>query len=723
MLQRQKWQDLLLLLSNTCNFRLTANNQAWSVFNKKIVLKYKQGSFLLKLLSLTGLLLCSRLAFAQPTTLPGANRKDTAQSKTNTGKWKDEEAAIIYEQLNSSKKYIPDSTLHNFQRRPFMPAWERDMGNQGSPVNNLAFTPEYRVGPTLGYHIFDAYRFQPDSLRYYSTSRPYSVFTYMLGSKLEQMAGIMHTQNIRPNWNIMVEYRKVNSPGFYKIQRNNHDNFALSTNYKSLNKHYLLYGGMVYNKEQHDENGGIVNDSELNDLNYVDRRTVDVAYQNSQYSTSRSTVTNMQRDFGILLQQSYVWGPTDTTYNADSTGYTFQLKPRFSITHKLQLSTEKHVYKDLAPDSLHYLDLFVAPFSTSGSSYYVSGGDSVVTEQKWFWVDNKFMFNGFIGNDSNQLKFSAGAGNRYDEFISTPAYQVGTDRSKLISNYLTGEIRKELLKPGEWEYAARAIFYATGDYAGNFDLNAAIGKEFKKEIIGFKAGFQQLLGSAPFSYAHYENIYTDNTYQFKKESTTLLYATLTSRKYHFSGGVRNYILDNYIYIDQNRTPAQYNIAFNVSHVWVNKMFHLGNFIIDNELIYQQVVDNAPVNIPQLMGRHQFSYERAMFKRALKIATGVEVRYNSSYHPAGYDVQLNRFYYLNQFYVDNTPELSVFLNFRVKHFRAFIMADRVQQLFARNTILYLGNPTYNFFGTGTNYTSVYASPNFCLRFGFSWVMIN
>jgi len=222
-------------------------------------------------------------------------------NKSNTSKWKDEEAKISYEKLNSARTYIPDTSLHTFQRPRFTQPWYRDLGNLGSPVNNLLFTPQDRVGPTLGYHVFDVYRFNVDSLGFYNTTRPYSVFTYQLGSKLEQCAGLMHTQNIKPNWNFAVEYRKTNSPGFYKQQRTNNDNASFSTNYKSLNKHYTLYAAMVYNKEQNDENGGLVNYSELASPVYTDRKTVDAVYQNSAYSLTRSPVSNLLRDFTFLL--------------------------------------------------------------------------------------------------------------------------------------------------------------------------------------------------------------------------------------------------------------------------------------------------------------------------------------------------------------------------------------------------------------------------------------
>jgi len=671
----------------------------------------------------------------QPGSIGNTQRRDTTANKSNTNKWKEEEAQITYQKLNSARIYTPDTELHTFQREPFSNFGYRDMGNLGSPINNLFFTPEYRVGPTLGYHIFDTYRYIVDSLNFYNTKRPYSVFTYHLGSKLEQIASIMHTQNIKPNWNVAAGYRKINSPGYYKVERNNHDNAYLTTNYKSLNKHYELNAAIVYNKEQHDENGGIANDSELSDPNYTDRRTVDVAYQNDQYSITRSSVSNMQRDFTVMLQQSYVLGRTDTTYNADSTQYTYHLVKRFSVTHKLELSTEKHVYKDLTPDSLRYTTLFQQGFGSNNYSYFIAGQDSVFTQQKWFWVDNKFLLNGYIGKEDKQLGFSAGIGNRYDEFISTPVrsimqdslprivYSQGTDRSSLFSNYLVGEIKKEALSPGQWEYGATASLFLTGADAGDFVFNAALGKELKNDIGSFAAGFQQQLNDAPYSYTNYENMDTSRFFSFNKESVTMLHADLDFRFLRLSCGVKNYVIDNYIYINQNEVPAQYSTAFTVTQLWARKVFKAGNFYLDNELAYQQLPSNAPVNIPALMGRHQLSYEKALFNSALKIATGIEVRYHTNYYAAGYDALLNRFFYQNTSKINNPAEVSVFLNFRVKRFRAFIIGDQLQQLISRNIITNVGTPLLDFNGTGNNYTPVYAAPDAMIRFGFSWVLVN
>jgi putative beta-barrel porin len=702
-------------------------------------LKFILAKYSVCLVLVMGLLLCGTKSFGQ---LPPANPmtasktvKDT--SKTNTDKWKDEAVNITYEKLNSAKTYIPDSALHSYHRLPFVQPWYRDLGNVGSPVNNLFFTPENRLGPTLGYHVFDVYRFNPEDLDYFTTSRPYSVFTYELGSKLEQTAGLMHTQNVKPNWNFAFDYRKTNSPGFYQVQRNNHDNVNLTTNYKSLDKHYSLYAAVVYNKEQHDENGGIL-DSELTS-GYSDRKTIDAAFQDPTYSTTRSSVSNVQRDFTLLLKHSYVFGKTDTTYSTDSTKYTYKVKPVFGLTHKMEVSTEKHTFKDVAPDSLRYTNLFQQSFINNGSGYYAIGGDSVITQQKWFWIDNQVLLNGFVGNADHPLQFSAGLGNRYDQFISQPefgivSYDTGhhpiygltADKSSIVSNYVVGEIKKEAMHPGEWEYGANTKFFLTGQDAGNFVLNASMGRELKNNTGSFVIGFQQQVNSAPYAYTHYENNYTSQTYNYlNTESVSLLYASIESPRYLLSGGVRNYVIGNYIYLNDSEKPAQYTIPFSITQAWIRKTFRVGVFFLDNEVVYQQIPVNAPVNIPAVMGRHQLSYERSLFKRALKVAAGVEVRYNTAYHPAGYDAILNRFFYQNAAYYGNMPEASVFFNFRIKRFRAFIIGDNLQQLITHNnTVLFVGNPVTNLtaYIPGT-FTPVYAAPDALIRFGFTWVMVN
>jgi len=629
-----------------------------------------------------------------PVTLQNTPQRDTS-NKTNTNQWRDEQARVIIKKLYSEQELNPDTFIHTFHRRPFLQPWLRDLGNLGSPATNLLFTSEYRNGPTLGYHSFDPYRFDADSLLYYNTTRPYSSFTYQLGSRAEQMADILHTQNITPSWNFAARYRKINSPGNYKIQRTNHDLGNLTTNYASRDQHYALNAALVYNKLQNDENGGILADSFLTDEGFGDRRTIPVKFQNDAYSIRRSPVTNMQRNFSALLFHSYTVGRTDTTYNEDSTQYSYRLTPRFRVSHRFELNTEKYQFKDIRPDSLRYAGFFNQKFAAR---------DSVFTEQKWFYFDNSILLNGFLGKEG-QLQFAAGFGNRFDRFRTE--FATGADRTDIISNYLTGEIKKEASQPGQWFYNANAKLFLTGDAAGNFLVKANIGKDINSKIGIISAGFEQQLNNAPYAYTLYQNAYYRQVRNYDKEAVTQLHGSIQNDFLKLSLGIRNYLIANYIYLNEQQAFDQYSNAFNVSQLWARKMFVYGIWVLDNELIYQQKTGNAPVNVPAVMGRHQLSVETRLFGNMLKIATGVDVRWHTAYEPSGYSPFFNRFYYQSAYRVSNAPETAVFFNFKVKNFRAYVMGDQLQSFFARNPIIAPG----------------FATQDAMIRFGFNWVMIN
>lgn len=630
-----------------------------------------------------------------PVTLDNAPQNDTASS-TNTSNWKTENISIHYQQRDRHKRLYPDTSIHFFHRRPYSQPFYSYTGNSGSPALSLLFMPEDRMGPTLGYHVFDVYRYRVDSLGYYNTTHPYTVCTYQLGSKTEQLAHILHTRNIHARWNITAQYQKINSPGYYKSQRTNHDNTSLSTSYMSRNLRYKLYGALVYNKFQNDENGGIISDSFLTNANFIDRKTIPVAFQNDAYSLRRSAVTNMHREFSVALWHHLTFGKTDTLYNDDSTQYYLAVVPRFRLSHHIRMGSEKYQYKDLRPDSLRYSGFFQHAFVP---------GDSVFMEQKWFYTDNELALHGFLGAYGKQLQFSAGAGLRTDLFQTQ--HPLSSQKEMMTSNYLIGSIKKEALTEKEWDYEAKAKFYVVGPAAGNFRLEAHIGKEINKNAGRLQAGFRQELNRAPYNYTFYANDYYTRVKSYNPETITRIFGNWSLPVYSLDVSFTNYIISNYYYINEQQLPDQLANTFSITQLGLHKLFRMGRWVLDNELLWQQQTAGAPVNIPALSGRHQLSLETYIFRRALKIATGVDVRYHTAFTAPGYSPFLNRYFYQTTYQAENLPEMALFFNFHVKRMRMYIMGDQLQQMFSKNTIYVLGYPYQNAM----------------IRFGFTWAMIN
>ncbi len=610
--------------------------------------------------------------------------------------WKDEQAKIYFNTLNSAVARYPDSSLSRFHRfHPRQPWWGNDLGNYGTAARNLFFSPLMQTGPSLGYHIYDVYLLTLDSLAFYNTTRPYSDFSFMLGSKNEQHVSLLHTQNITPRWNFATGIRYITSEGFFRQQKSNCLSGSFNTNYQSKNQRYYVAAAFVYNRLKQNENGGIVADSLLKNSFYSDRQLIDVNLPPNNGSVN-SAVQNIFRSYDLYIQNNYSLGNSDTLYNSDSTSRQIQFTPRFRLKHELRIHSEKHFYNDLLPETERY--------SPIAGNIGFADQDSVFGIQDWLYVDNKFSLNGFLGKRSELVLIEAGIGNRVDRFSAN--YRAPEkDAESTVGNYIFGEIKKEAFRSGQWSYSAMGQFYFTGQALGNFKIDAHVGKDLGKWGI-LSAGINQVLSNAPYAWTNFKTNYFQRTSELDKTSITKIWGQVVLEKLRLKLASNNYLLANYLYYGNNLTPQQYSTAFSILQIYGSKEFRLGIFSLDNEIVWQQAGTNAPIHIPMLMLRHKLGIETFMFKKALHIATGIEVRYTTNYYADGYTPYFNQFYYQDAYRINNKPEGLVYFNFKVKSFRAFVMADYLQQFFTDNI-----------------YAPGYPAPNPVFRFGFNWILIN
>jgi hypothetical protein len=667
--------------------------------------RYNSVFFLLLLLfSLPGTL---RAQVMNPNTLdPTAQQnnmfnqgKDSSIMKSATN-WKDEQAKIYYNYLNSAVARYPDSSLNRFHRyQPVQPWWGKDLGNYGTAVRNQFFTPATAPGLSLGYHIYDMYRLHLDSLAFYNTTRPYSSFSFMLGSKSEQHVEILHTQNITPGWNFAAKVRYITSQGFYLRQKANGISGSFSTNYQSKNQRYYMAAGFIYNRNKQEENGGILADSFLTSSDYADRERIPVKLPPVTIGSTTAAVTNILRQYDFYLQNNYSFGNTDTLYTKDSTGITYQFTPRFRIKHQLQLHSERHIYRDMGSDavadSIRYQ--FIDTFRLRSS-------DSIYGVQDWFYVDNKFSLNGFLGKKKELVQIEAGIANRVDQFSTS--YVSDRDRLSSVSNYIFGEIKKEAFAPKQWSYLVSGAFFFTGDATGNFDVNGTAGKDLGKWGM-LSAGFRQTLSNAPYAYNTFRTNFYERSYTFGKTSTTKIWGAVSIDELKLQLGIRNYLITNYLYYNENIVPVQEKDPFSILQIYGRKEFRFRVFSLDNEVVWQQPTGNAPVHLPAVLLRHKLAVESYMFKKALKVALGVEIRYHTPYYSDGYTPYFNQFYYQSTYKLSNAPECSAFFNFKIRNFRAFVLGDQLQQFFTTNIMNAPGYP----------------AQNALFRFGFNWILIN
>lgn len=128
--------------------------------------------------------------------------------------------------------------------------------------------PHYAVYPSLtGIDM----QFQPDehagyaksagNVRLYQTFTPYSILGYSSSLNKDYLVHLAHTQNVAPGWNLAFDYRLIRPTGIYSGSSAKNHYLDVTTNYYSPDSRVQASGGIIWQKFNVDENGGLADDT------------------------------------------------------------------------------------------------------------------------------------------------------------------------------------------------------------------------------------------------------------------------------------------------------------------------------------------------------------------------------------------------------------------------------------------------------------------------------
>ncbi|HZF65053.1 MAG TPA: putative porin, partial [Chitinophagaceae bacterium] len=110
-------------------------------------------------------------------------------SLTRRDKFEDS-ITINFRYLDSTRNYYFDSSLSDFTTRFPIPATHVFLGNTGTATRSILFSPRMRAGWDPGFHAFDVYKWRPEAVRFFNTTRPYTELGYLLGGRSQQIIEI-----------------------------------------------------------------------------------------------------------------------------------------------------------------------------------------------------------------------------------------------------------------------------------------------------------------------------------------------------------------------------------------------------------------------------------------------------------------------------------------------------------------------------------------------------
>jgi hypothetical protein len=570
-------------------------------------------------------------------------------------------------------------------------------GVLGLAARPLLFEPIKTIGFDAGFHALDIYALGHEDIKFYRARTPFTSLYYVSGSDKEQVFKIIHTQNVKKNWNIGANFNRIGANGDYTHQRGDDLNGAFFTWYQSNNKRYNLWFDGIFNTLKAYENGSIVKEDifEANSATLVDKKAETVRLNTARQFWKKNT---------FMLKQSYFVGRIDSTSTVSSQS----ILPTNKITHTLTYDKNSYTFKKDEIDAYQVLP---------PSRYTV---DSVFTNDSTSLshVQNEFIYSFFLrakGNFiKNELKINAGIRHDFYNYKQVGMYRDSTNFYRYASSFqnltLLGTLGYRFSNRVDLNVDVQQIIQ--GENAGDFLYEA------KSNILLSNAAGRIVLGAYVQNKSPEEifNRYFGNHYNweytgqnsFDRTKTVNLAFNYLNDKFKIDASANYYLINDYLYfgadtIPQGIRPAQENGPISLIKVSLGKKFTYRSFHLDTYVVYQKTDHTDVLRTPEIYTFNSFYKEQTFFK-ALKTQIGFDVRYNSTYNALSYSPAASQFYNGAVVKLPSKPVVDVWVKAGLRRANLFLKYDYANQ---------------GLFNNGYYTVNRYPMPDRLLKFGVSW----
>ena len=227
---------------------------------------------------------------------------------------------------------IPDSILRQkvfiFRYRPtqnkIYQVWHPSLDPTGAQFHDPldAFNGNYYLGkgvigqphiglyPTFADGLYyrlqapnsEGYDKRKETIRFYQTATPYTLLSYQSSLNKDYQVHVAHTQNIKPGWNVSLDYHLMCPDGVYTNSGTKNHYLDATTNYFSPDARLQVQAGLIRQEFTIGENGGLTDDSYFTEQKQTNRAGIpvvlyDAATHQLKVNAFASASYNLVRQF------------------------------------------------------------------------------------------------------------------------------------------------------------------------------------------------------------------------------------------------------------------------------------------------------------------------------------------------------------------------------------------------------------------------------------------
>lgn len=575
-----------------------------------------------------------------------------------------------------------DTSIHSF--RHFDPSIKKyignaSLGNIGTANTSLIFFNPFNRGFDIGMHAFDAYMLTNENCLYYNTRRPYTTLSYNLGMGSEHVLKVMHTQRIFPTLQLGIQYNHTNSDGFYQRQGVVRHDIRFFGRYHSYNNKYKMVFNYTHNEMDVYENGGLRNDSTFIYNGLLFNGTIAPNMQRNSYPVMLDSANNRWYNNGVFIQHGYTFDRKKDSLAVDDE------RPLFTFMHTAYYNNDERRFRDGMPNNNFYGNVLVdSSYSLNKyTTHEVSNEIKAIFYMRKKYA-SKSPLSGGIKHQFIHLKNNVG-------YLQGDTLRTDSTFNRHAFHNLSafGQLHFDFAE--QFALAARADYYFAGYNLNDLHIAASAiyhSKDSAKVHHSFVAFFNfRLVEPTYIQHQFYSNHRQWNN-SFGKQRIVHVGATYKAPEWNLDATFNAYLLNNYIYFDQNITPQQNTGVNSVFTLEIHKRFRAWRFYFDNYFTGQYSSSDI-IRLPYFVGRFSFYYQGYLFKKALLLNAGFDITYNTPYKANAYAPVTSQFYLQDQITTGNYPFLDIFISAQVKTVRIFVKLRNTNQRWPN--VPYFGTP--------------------------------
>ncbi|WP_299104896.1 putative porin [uncultured Winogradskyella sp.] len=563
----------------------------------------------------------------------------------------------------------------NFGLMPF--------ANIGQTYNTLSFNSfDSKTSPLFGARSRHFNYLEHEDIKFYEVATPLTRLTYKTAFEQGQLLDALFTVNLTKEFNFSLAYKGLRSLGNYQNALTSSGNFRFTSNFKNKNERYNAIGYVVMQDLLNQENGGLKTEDLDNftsgNKEFIDRSVFDPSFEDAE---------NILEGKRFYFEHSY-----RLTKKRDSL-----ISNDIVLYNKVSFEDKYFKYAQTSATSDYFGEFFNSSISDKVTLEHFNTSLGVK-------YNNSTIGNVQLGINYNDINYG------YNSIVLLSDQNIP---NRIKSNFLGLEGSYSKTYKG-FNITSKGGVNLSDLFVGSF-LDASIKIKLNKDmtVIG-GLGINSRLPN--YNYLLYQSDYLNynwyNLDSFKNVNTQQInFSFLSDKLLNAFIDISN--IDNYTYFssvesidDFNKiTPEQYSKPLQYFRVKVQKEFKVGNFALDNTMMFQNVISDEDVlNVSSLIARNTLYYSNQLFKKSMTLQIGVTSNYFSKYNMNGYDPLLAEFYTQNETKLGGFPRLDFFINAKVRQTRIFFKAEHFNSSF-----------------TGYDYFSAPNQPyrDFTVRFGLVW----